>query len=52
MGEVTLENFQMLAEFVSGKMTRRNRQRSFWPLYSFDVIPLGETRESHLLPNR
>ena len=37
---VTPDHLSLLAEFVSGRLTLESGQRSFWPLYSFDTLPL------------
>lgn len=33
-------HLQLLADFVSGKLEITKKQRTLWPLYSFDTIPL------------
>lgn len=33
-------HLRLLADFLRGKITLRNRQWSFWPHYSFDAIPI------------
>jgi len=38
--QVRAEHLRLLAEFVSGTMEMADGQRSLWPLYSFDTIPL------------
>jgi hypothetical protein len=40
MDQVSSRHLSDLADFVGGKMVIRSGQRSLWPLYSFDVIPL------------
>lgn len=37
---VRSEHLRTLAQFLLGKMHVRSRQRCFWPLYSFDAIPI------------
>lgn len=37
---VKTPHLNRLAEFVAGDIRMRNRQRCFWQMYSFDVIPL------------
>lgn len=34
------EHLHVLSEFISGSLSLRSGQRSLWPLYSFDAIPL------------
>jgi hypothetical protein len=38
--QVRAEHLQMLSEFVAGKISLDSGQRSLFPLYSFDTIPL------------
>jgi hypothetical protein len=40
MEAVTSDHLTDLADFVSGTLTFDNGQYSFWPIYSFDAIPL------------
>lgn len=40
MQEVLPKHLDLLADFVGGSMEIGSGQRSLWPLYSFDVIPL------------
>ena len=40
MSQVRTEHLSVLADFVSGEQVKGSGQRSLWPLYSFDVIPL------------
>jgi len=37
---VTAPRLERLAEFVSGSLQIRGRQKTLWPMYSFDTIPL------------
>ena len=37
---VKLEHLSILAKFLRGKIRVRSRQLCFWPLYSFDAIPI------------
>jgi hypothetical protein len=40
MEAVRAEHLRLLSDFVEGRMQMRSGQRSLWPAYSFDVIPL------------
>lgn len=40
MGKVTTKHLNLLADFVGGQMKIGTGQRSLWPMYAFDVIPL------------
>jgi len=40
MEAVGTEHLHLLSDFVEGRMHMRSGQRSLWPAYSFDVIPL------------
>ena len=40
MEKVTVAHLKELAEFVSGEMEMKHGQKSLWPQYSFDAIPL------------
>lgn len=37
---VTKGHLSLLADFVSGELQIRRRQKTLWPMYSFDTIPL------------
>jgi hypothetical protein len=37
---VKSQHLQLLAQFISGELEMRHKQRTLWPLYSFDTIPL------------
>ncbi len=38
--QVETKHLNLLAEFVSGEVEVKSGQRSLWPLYSFDTLPL------------
>lgn len=40
MAQVRSEHLDLLADFVGGQPITGSGQRSLWPLYAFDVIPL------------
>ena len=40
MREVKPDHLRLLAQFVSGEIQMKGGQKSFWPYYSFDAIPL------------
>lgn len=40
MEMVSAVHLERLADFVGGKLVLHSGQRSLWPLYSFDIIPL------------
>ena len=37
---VQAKHLRLLADFVSGNLLMKGKQRTLWPLYSFDTIPL------------
>ena len=38
--QVTSAHLRVLSDFISGSLSLRSGQRSLWPMYSFDAIPL------------